>query len=104
MSDLLNRATFCRRRIIKLSLDKAAETAVAQQALKVIDVMAEINSASAGFESYLEAVLSQSPHEVGAAAVGGEQSGVRYATVSLFLPDPIFCLPASQSAKLESRS
>ena len=53
--------------------------------------MAEINSASAGFESYLEAVLSQSPHEVGAAAVGGEQSAVRYATVSLFLPGPIFC-------------
>ena len=50
--------------------------------------MAEINSASAGFESYLEAVLSQSPHEVGAAAEGGEQSAVRRATASLFFAGP----------------
>ena len=44
---------------IKGSLDKAAETAVAQQALQVVDTMGEIESTSQAFESYLEAVLSQ---------------------------------------------
>lgn len=52
---------------IKSSLDKAAETAVAQQALRVVDTMSEIESASQAFESYLEAVLSQHPHEAGSA-------------------------------------
>ncbi len=50
---------------IKGSLDKAAETAVAQQALRVVQKMAEIESTSQAFESYLEAVLSQHPHEAG---------------------------------------
>eukprot|EP01043_Picozoa_sp_COSAG02_P031839 COSAG02_NODE_2098_length_9831_cov_17.592581_2_plen_536_part_00 len=50
---------------IKGSLDKAAETAVAQQALRVVEKMSEIESTSQAFESYLEAVLSQHPHEAG---------------------------------------
>lgn len=59
---------------IKGSLDKAAETAVAQQALRVVQTMSEIESSSQAFESYLEAVLSQHPHEAGNAlsTVGAE--------------------------------
>ena len=62
---------------IKGSLDKAAETAVAQQALRVVDTMEEIEATSQAFESYLEAVLSQHPHEAGnGLTVVGEEGGV----------------------------
>lgn len=59
---------------IKGSLDSAAETAVAQQALKVVSVMDEIEDTSTSFESFLEAVLSQSPHHTHPAAQSGAEA------------------------------
>jgi chromosome segregation ATPase len=47
---------------VKGSLDKAADTAVAQEALKVVRVMDDIDTSSAIFEGFLDTVLSQPLH------------------------------------------
>ena len=45
--------------LIKNSIDGAAETAVAKQALKVVSMMDDIDNATNSFEGFLDAVLSQ---------------------------------------------